>query len=145
MTVSSGYENKGYDGDNPVKVCSKINKFFIFINFDHFLPDRKTILCQYKSIYFYHFVFNSFIHIHIASIEKYRGYCIDKRKSKIIAVGKMEDIEKRVHFIVSFYDSIYSVSGNLHIFFIDFIAIDICYSCFFAFCYFFSLFIFNTM
>lgn len=117
MTVSSGYENKGYDGDNPVKVCSKINKFFIFINFDHFLPDRKTILCQYKSIYFYHFVFNSFIHIHIASIEKYRGYCIDKRKSKIIAVGKMEDIEKRVHFIVSFYDSIYSVSGNLHIFF----------------------------
>lgn len=24
MTVSSGYENKGYDGDNPVKVGIKI-------------------------------------------------------------------------------------------------------------------------
>lgn len=50
-----------------------------------------------------------------ASNAKYRGYGIDKRKSQIIAWGKMEDIEKRVHFIVSVYDSIYSVSGNLHI------------------------------
>lgn len=30
MTVSSGYENKGYDGDNPVKVIifAELNHFF---------------------------------------------------------------------------------------------------------------------
>lgn len=34
MTVSSGYENKAYDGDNPVKVCLhflQMTAFFFFI------------------------------------------------------------------------------------------------------------------
>lgn len=29
MTAGSGYENKAYDGDNPVKVWKKLNNFTI--------------------------------------------------------------------------------------------------------------------
>lgn len=31
MTVSSGYENKAYDGDNPVKVRSILSDIFYLI------------------------------------------------------------------------------------------------------------------
>lgn len=39
MTVSSGYENKGYDGDNPVKVIifAELNHFFHRNKIKHFL------------------------------------------------------------------------------------------------------------
>lgn len=101
MTVSSGYENKGYDGDNPVKVEYSIDRF----------AERLTETKPIKFLLsFFSFFYSSPT---TAAVEKYRGYCIDKRKSQIIAVGKMEDIEKCVHFVVSFYGSVYSVSGNL--------------------------------
>lgn len=107
MTVSSGYENKGYDGDNPVKVSAIEN----FANYYSTETNRLIFYCL-----FFRFSFLPFI-VYTASDAKYRGYCIDKRKSQINAGGEMEDIEKCVHFIVSFYGSIYSVSGNFgHLF-----------------------------
>lgn len=89
MTVSSGYENKGYDGDNPVKVWYIMN----------------TISTCKSELSLNHFYFT-------ASIAKHRRYRINQRESEVVAVGKMENIEKRGSFVISVYDTVHSFSGN---------------------------------